>query len=130
VRAVSLLGTLGIWSLALGGVSGWLVAGSIDRPALLKSIGVRHPPRIRQAHLDWIMMGLILLVIDVAIADIPDVIVGLVAFGPWSTRCCSCRSRATRKRRSIRCTAWSRCCRSSRSAAASWRLPCMPRCEP
>ncbi len=78
---MSLLGTLGIWSLALGGVSGWLVAASIERPALLKRLGVRHPPRIRQAHLDWIMMGLILLVVDVAIDDIPDVIAGLVAFG-------------------------------------------------
>ena len=78
---MSLLGTLGIWSLALGAVSGWLVAASIDRPALLKSIGIKHPPRIRQAHLDWIMMGIILLVLDVAIADIPDVIVALVAFG-------------------------------------------------
>ena len=78
---MSLLGTLGIWSLALGAVSGWLVAASIDKPALLKAIGVRHPPRIRQAHLDWIMMGLILLVLDVAIDDVPDWIVGLVAFG-------------------------------------------------
>ena len=78
---MSLLGTLGIWSLALGGVSGWLVAASIDRPALLRGLGVKHPPRIRQAHLDWIMMGLILLVVDVAIDDIPDVIAGLVAFG-------------------------------------------------
>ena len=78
---MSLLGTLGIWSLALGGVSGWLVAASVDRPALLRSLGVEHPPRIRQAHLDWIMMGLILLVVDVAIDDIPDVIAGLVAFG-------------------------------------------------
>ncbi len=78
---MSLLGTLGIWSLALGGVSGWLVAAAIDRPALLKRLGVRHPPRIRQAHLDWIMMGLILLVVDVAIDDIPGWIVALVAFG-------------------------------------------------
>ena len=78
---MSLLGTLGIWSLALGGVSGWLVAASIDRPALLKRLGIKHPPRIRQAHLDWIMMGLILLVLDVAIAEIPDAIVALVGFG-------------------------------------------------
>jgi len=78
---MSLLGTLGIWSLALGAVSGWLVAASIDRPQLLKAIGIRHPPRIRQAHLDWIMMGLILLVVDVAIDAVPDWIVALVAFG-------------------------------------------------
>ena len=78
---MSLLGTIGIWSLALGAVSGWLVAASIDRPALLRAIGVRHPPRIRQAHLDWIMMGLLLLVVDVAVDDIPHWIAALVAFG-------------------------------------------------
>lgn len=78
---MSLLGTLGIWSLALGAVSGWLVAASIDRPALLRRLGVRHPPRIRQAHLDWIMMGLLLLVVDVAVDGVPGWIVGLVSFG-------------------------------------------------
>jgi hydroxylaminobenzene mutase len=78
---VSLLGTLGIWSLALGGVSGWLVAAAIDRPQLLQRLGIKHPPRIRQAHLDWIMMGLILLVVDVAIDGIPGLVAALVAFG-------------------------------------------------
>ena len=78
---MSLLGTIGIWSLALGAVSGWLVAASIERPELLRRLGVRHAPRIRQAHLDWIMMGLLLLVVDVAVQDVPDVIVAPVAFG-------------------------------------------------
>jgi hydroxylaminobenzene mutase len=78
---MSLLGTLGLWSLALGALSGWLVAASIDRPELLKRAGVQHAGRIRQTHLDWIMMGLILLVVDVAVDDIPDWITALVAFG-------------------------------------------------
>ena len=78
---MSFLGTLGLWSLALGAVSGWLVAASIDRPELLKRARVRHAGRLRQAHLDWIMMGLILLVVDVAVSDIPGWIVALIAFG-------------------------------------------------
>jgi hydroxylaminobenzene mutase len=78
---MTLLGTLGVWSLALGALSGWLVAASIDQPQLLQRLRVKHPGRIRQTHLDWIMMGLILLVVDVAIDDIPGWITALVAFG-------------------------------------------------
>ena len=78
---MSLLGTLGLWSLALGAFSGWLVAASIDQPDVLRRLRVKHPGRIRQTHLDWIMMGLILLVVDVAVDDIPDWITALVAFG-------------------------------------------------
>jgi hypothetical protein len=78
---VELLGTLGLWSLALGAVSGWLVAASIDQPALLERLKVRHPGRLRQTHLDWIMMGLILLAVDLAVAGIPAWITALIAFG-------------------------------------------------
>jgi hypothetical protein len=78
---MSLLGTLGLWSLALGAVSGWLVAATVDKPDLLLRVGVKHGGRLRQTHLDWIMMGLILLVVDVAVADIPGWITALIAFG-------------------------------------------------
>ena len=78
---MSLLGTLGVWSLATGALSGWLVAASVDQPQLLPRLGVKHPGRIRQTHLDWIMMGLILLVVDVAVDGIPGWITALVAFG-------------------------------------------------
>jgi hypothetical protein len=78
---MSLLGTLGLWSLALGAVSGWLVAASVEKPELLKKLRVKHPGRVRQTHLDWIMMGLLLLVVDVAVDDIPDWITAFIAFG-------------------------------------------------
>ena len=78
---MSLLGTIGLWSLALGALSGWLVAASIDRPQLLRGLGIKHPGRVRQTHLDWIMMGILLLAVDVAVDDIPDWITALIAFG-------------------------------------------------
>ena len=78
---MSLLATLGLWSLALGALSGWLVAASIDRPDVLRRLHIKHPGRIRQTHLDWIMMGLILLAVDLAVDGIPTWIVALVAFG-------------------------------------------------
>ena len=78
---MSLLGTIGLWSLALGALSGWLVAASIDQPELLKRLRIKHPGRVRQTHLDWIMMGILLLAVDVAVDDIPDWITALIAFG-------------------------------------------------
>jgi hypothetical protein len=78
---MSLLSTLGLWSLALGALSGWLVAASIDQPSLLARLRVKHPGRVRQTHLDWIIMGVILLVVDVAVDGIPGWITALIAFG-------------------------------------------------
>ena len=78
---MSVLGILGLWSLALGAVSGWLMAASIERPALLTRIGIKHPGRVRQTHLDWIMMGLILVAVDLAVDPIPGWIAVLIAFG-------------------------------------------------
>ena len=76
-----LLATLGLWSLALGAVSGWLVAAMIDKPELLRRVGVKHPPRLRQAHLDWILMGLVLLAVHLTVPERPDWITALIAFG-------------------------------------------------
>ena len=76
-----LLATLGLWSLALGAVSGWLVAAMIDKPELLRKAGVKHPPRLRQAHLDWILMGLVLLAVHLTVPDRPDWITAFIAFG-------------------------------------------------
>lgn len=78
---LGLLGTLGLWSLALGAVSGWLVTATIERPALLARAGIRHPGRLRQLHLDWVMMGLILIAVELAVPDRPGWITALVAVG-------------------------------------------------
>lgn len=78
---LELLGILGLWSLALGAVSGWLVTASVDRPQLLARARIKHPGRLRQLHLDWVMMGLILVAVELAVPDRPGWITALVAFG-------------------------------------------------
>jgi hypothetical protein len=75
------LGHIGLWSLALGGLSGWAMVLVIDKPEWLRRAGVRHPARVRQVHLDWILMGLILLAVDTAVDDIPEWIGAFIAFG-------------------------------------------------
>ena len=77
---MELLGTLGR-SLALGAASGWLVTASVDRPALLTAAGIKHAGRLRQTHLDWVMMGLILIAVELGVPDRPEWITALIAFG-------------------------------------------------
>lgn len=48
---------------------------------LARRWGIRHPARIRQTHLDWVMMGLILLAVWATVPDLPDWIRALVIFG-------------------------------------------------
>ena len=78
---MELLGILGLWSLALGAVSGWLVTASVDKPELLARVRVKHPGRLRQLHLDWVMMGLILIAVELAVPSRPDWITALIALG-------------------------------------------------
>ena len=51
----------GLIELALGALLGWAMVVREERPEWLKRIGVVAPARIRQVHLDYVMMGLILI---------------------------------------------------------------------
>jgi hypothetical protein len=78
---VSLLTALGLLSLALAGLSGWLVALTVERPGVFGRVGITAPGRIRQVHLDWVMMGLILIAVDLAVPDRPGWTTAAIAFG-------------------------------------------------
>ena len=60
-RALSmdLLVQIGLIELALGGILGWAMVILEEKPEWLKRIGIIAPARIRQIHLDYVMMGLI-----------------------------------------------------------------------
>ena len=76
-----LLSSLGLISLALGALSGWLVLGLTERPEWFRDRGIPAPARFRQAHLDWVMMGLIQIAVQLAVPDMPTWIRGFIAFG-------------------------------------------------
>ena len=76
-----LLTSLGLVSLALAGLSGWLVLATTEQPEWFRSRGIPAPRRFLQLHLDWVMMGLILLAVDLVVPERPGWITGALAFG-------------------------------------------------
>lgn len=74
---------VGLVELALGGVLGWAMVMRDEKPEWLTRIGVVAPHRIRQVHLDYVMMGLILIGVGLAVPELPTVIAAALVFGTF-----------------------------------------------
>ena len=72
---------IGLVELAIGGLLGWAMVVRQESPELLRRIGVVAPQRIRQIHLDYVMMGLILIGVGFAVPDLPTAIAAALVFG-------------------------------------------------
>ena len=72
---------IGLVELALGGLLGWAMVLRQEKPELLRRLGVVAPQRIRQVHLDYVMMGLILIAVGLAVPDLPTAIAVPLVFG-------------------------------------------------
>lgn len=72
---------IGLVELALGGLLGWAMVVREDKPQWLARIGVVAPHRIRQVHLDYVMMGLILIGVGLAVPDLPSAVAAALVFG-------------------------------------------------
>ncbi len=72
---------IGLIELALGGLLGWAMVVRDEKPEWLRQIGVVAPQRIRQVHLDYVMMGLILIAVGLAMPDLPTAIAVALVFG-------------------------------------------------
>jgi len=55
--AVDGLVVAGLTELALGALTGWPMAIAVSRPQDLEKLGIRSGARLRQWHLDLIMLG-------------------------------------------------------------------------
>lgn len=77
----NLLVTVGLVSVALGGLSGFALLLAVDSPGSLKKIGVVDPRRVQQLHLDWIIMGCVVGFVGVAVPGLPAWVGLTVAFG-------------------------------------------------
>lgn len=74
---------IGLVELALGGLLGWAMVVRDERPEWLRRIGVVAPQRIRQVHLDYVMMGLILIAVGLAVPDLPTGVAAALVFGTF-----------------------------------------------
>jgi hypothetical protein len=72
---------IGLIELAIGGLLGWAMVMRKEAPELLRRIGIVAPQRIRQIHLDYVMMGLILIGVGLAVPDLPTAIAIPLVFG-------------------------------------------------
>lgn len=72
---------IGLVELALGGLLGWAMVIREEKREWLQRIGIVAPQRIRQVHLDYVMMGLILIGVGLAVPDLPDAAAVPLVFG-------------------------------------------------
>lgn len=72
---------VGLAELALGGLLGWAMVVRDQKPDWLSRIGVVAPHRIRQLHIDYVMMGLILIGVGLAVPDLPALVAAALVFG-------------------------------------------------
>ena len=72
---------VGLVELALGGLLGWAMVVREEKREWLRRIGIVAPQRIRQVHLDYVMMGLILIGVGLAVPDLPAAVAAALVFG-------------------------------------------------
>ena len=63
---------VGLIELAAGTLLGRAVAADHAMPALVARCGIKSPRRILQAHLDYIIMGIILIAVGLAVPGLPQ----------------------------------------------------------
>jgi len=74
---------IGLIELAIGGLLGWAMVVREEKPEWLARIGLVAPRRIRQVHLDYVMMGLISIGVGLAVPSLPVAIGVALAFGTF-----------------------------------------------
>jgi hypothetical protein len=73
----------GLTELALGALTGWPMAVAVSRPQDLPKIGVRSGARLRQWHLDLIMLGSLTAAASRFVPDPPRRVAVPLAVGAW-----------------------------------------------
>lgn len=78
---MDLLVQIGLIELAVGGLLGWAVVLRKERPDFFHRIGLKQPRAVLQIHLDYVLMGLIMIALGTVLEDPPALLAGLLIFG-------------------------------------------------
>jgi hypothetical protein len=74
----------GVSELALGALTGWPMALAVSRPQDLGKIGIRSGARLRQWHLDLIMLGALTAAAPKLVPELPRSVAVPLAAGAWT----------------------------------------------
>jgi hypothetical protein len=74
----------GLGQIAVGALAGFPYAAALYKPELLQGLGIQAPGRIRQLHLDLIMMGGLVTATGVALPRLPRLVAVPLAVGCWT----------------------------------------------
>lgn len=74
----------GLTELAAGALSGWAMALAVSRPEDLPKIGIRSGARLRQWHLDLIMLGSLSAAAPKLVPDLPAKVAVPLGVGAWT----------------------------------------------
>lgn len=74
----------GLTELAMGALMGWPMALAVSRPEDLPKIGIRSGARLRQWHLDLIMLGSLTAAAPKFVPDPPRAVAVPLAVGAWT----------------------------------------------
>ena len=78
---MDLLIQVGLIELAIGGLLGWAVVLRKEKPGIFHRIGMKQPRAVLQIHLDYVLMGLIMIALGSVLDDPPPLLAGLLIFG-------------------------------------------------
>jgi hypothetical protein len=81
--AVDGLVVAGLTELALGALTGWAMAVAVSRPEDLGRLGIRSGARLRQWHLDLIMLGSLTAAAPRFVPDVPRKVAVPLAVAAW-----------------------------------------------
>ncbi len=74
----------GLAQVALGALTGIPYAIATYKPELLSALRIRAPHRVRQLHLDLVMMGGLVAATGTAVPRLPRVVAVALAVGCWT----------------------------------------------
>ena len=71
----------GLILLAVGAWTGWIVAAQLAMPQLFERLRIREPRRLLQLHLDYVIMGVLVIAVGAVLPDLPVWVQVLIVIG-------------------------------------------------
>lgn len=81
LAAMPFLVKFGLILLAVGAWTGWVVAAQLAIPRVFEKMRIREPRRLLQLHLDYVLMGILVIAVGAVLPDLPVWVQVLIVVG-------------------------------------------------